>query len=93
VTITTRNKFADLQQMSSGITILFILAVFGYHHATTLPTPITESVLVYFDDLASGTYSVCKGTIYPAGLRGAILGWTDGVFNSWKKVYYGPSMS
>jgi uncharacterized integral membrane protein len=78
--------------MFSGILILVILAIFGYQHTTELPHPITETVMVYFNDLAADAQTVCVGKIYPAGLRGAILGWTDGVFDSWGSVYYGSSV-
>jgi hypothetical protein len=77
--------------MFTGLVILIMIAFFGYSHSTTLPQPITQFVLVYMDNLASDARSVCRGDLYPAGLRGAILGWSDGIFAAFKTVYYGPS--
>lgn len=34
----------------------------------------------------------CRTILYPAGLRGAIIGWSDGVFGgSFKNAYFGPA--
>ena len=79
--------------MFTGIIILILIATFGVFNSMQLPGDITQSVIVYRDDLSTDTRGACRGTIYAAGLRGAILGWTDGVFNVWNTTYYGPAGS
>jgi hypothetical protein len=79
--------------MFTGIVILIVLVIGGYNNSTTLPPGMTQSILVYMNDKSADALTACRGDIFPAGLRGAILGWTDGVFNSWNTTYYGPSGS
>jgi hypothetical protein len=76
--------------MISGIGVLIIILIVGYFNAMNLPGDITERVLVVVDERNP---FLCVGTITPAGLRGAIIGWTDGIFNSWGTDYYGPWVS
>jgi hypothetical protein len=33
----------------------------------------------------------CRTTSFPGGLRGAIIAWSDGIFNSLGVTYFGPS--
>jgi hypothetical protein len=79
--------------MFAGIIILIIIATFGVFNSMQLPGDISQSVIVYRDDKSSDSLAACRGIIYAAGLRGAILGWTDGVFDVWNTTYYGPAGS
>jgi hypothetical protein len=79
--------------MFTGILMLIILAIVGYNNSLTLPEGITQSLYVYMEDVGANSVTTCHGDVFPAGLRGAILGWTDGVFNAWNTTYYGPSGS
>jgi hypothetical protein len=79
--------------MFSGIIILILIATFGVFHASQLPADITQSVFVYRNDLSADTLAACRGDIFAAGLRGSIIGWTDGVFEAWNTTYYGPTGS
>jgi hypothetical protein len=75
--------------MFFGIIILILLITFGVFNSTNLPTGMTSDVWVYNEILGSGDLSVCRGSLNPAGLRGAILGWTDGLLQGWGSAYLG----
>ena len=74
--------------MFSGLAILGLLLVFGIQYATTLPPGISERVWVVQDTQVA---SVRTANLAPAGLRGSLLAWNDGIFNSWGVEYYGPT--
>jgi hypothetical protein len=75
--------------MFFGIIILIVIITFGIYNSSNLPNGITKDVWIYSDNLGSGEVSVCRGTLFPGGLRGSILGWTDGMLQGWKTVYFG----
>jgi hypothetical protein len=79
--------------MFTGIIILILITTIGVSESLELPSAISQSVVIYRNDKSVDTLAACTGTIYGAGLRGAIIGWTDGVFNSWNTTYYGPAGS
>ncbi len=69
-----------------GLAAMLTIAGFSGIHSTSMPDGINEKVLV----VSNGTSPfVCTGSLHPAGLRGAVLGWTDGVFESWGSLYFG----
>jgi hypothetical protein len=72
--------------MFTGILVLVITAAFGAIQASNLPSGITRQVWVVMDE---PNPFVCNGTITPAGLRGAIIGWTDGLLESMGTAYFG----
>ena len=37
------------------------------------------------------TPDTCKTILYPAGLRGSIIAWSDGIFGGLKQEYLGPA--
>ena len=37
----------------------------------------------------AGAGRVCRGSLKSPGLRGMIVGWTDGLFGSWCSLYNG----
>ena len=49
-------------------------------------TGISERVWIVTNVDSPTVYSVKLGT---AGLRGAIIGWNDGVFSDWQTTYFG----
>jgi hypothetical protein len=75
--------------MFTGILILFVILLFGVLTASTLPSGITEKVIIFRVEPSLGGMTVCRGTLTPAGIRGSILGWSDGFWKSWNETYYG----
>jgi len=51
-------------------------------HDNPMPTGRTVAI-----SMMNGTS--CKAEVYAAGLRGAIIGWSDGVFHAWGMQYTG----
>ena len=72
--------------MFSGVAVLGLVLVFGVVYGTILPPGISEKVWVVTD---AGTVTVYEGTLGTAGLRGAMIGWNDGVFQGWGPTYFG----
>ena len=72
--------------MFSGIAVLGLLLVFGVVYSTTRPPGIGQRIWVVID---AGTPTVWQGELRTAGLRGAMIGWNDGVFEGWGSTYFG----
>ncbi|KAL9117883.1 MAG: hypothetical protein Q9187_005573, partial [Circinaria calcarea] len=73
--------------MFGGLVVLGIILGFGIMYAQDLPPGISARVTVVMD-LGNKTF-VYTGGVTPAGLRGAMIGWNDGLFSSWGELYYG----
>ena len=72
--------------MIAGLVALGLFLVFGIVYSSNLPSGITERLWVVID---TGEPSIWSARIVTAGLRGALIGWNDGVFSSWGKTYFG----
>ena len=72
--------------MFSGVIVLFVTLLYGVIYASTLPPGITERVTVVMDVQGPASYS---GYLTGSGLRGAVIGWSDGFFSSWNVTYFG----
>ncbi len=72
--------------MISGLVILGITLVYGLDYASGLPPGITESVTIAIN--VNGTKAF-NAKLTNSGLRGTIIGWNDGLFDSWKEKYTG----
>lgn len=72
--------------MFTGVAVLGLILVFGIIYGSTLPPGISQRVWIV-------TYAdsplIYSGELGTAGLRGAIIGWNDGVFSEWKATYFG----
>jgi hypothetical protein len=77
--------------MISGILILVVILIFGVVEASNLPKGITERVWAVMK--VGNNVTACSGSLTPAGLRGAVIGWTDGLLQSWGAAYFGASAS
>jgi hypothetical protein len=75
--------------MFFGVIILVLLITFGFFNSSNLPLGITSDVWVYNTILGGQDLSVCRGSLHPGGLRGSILGWTDGMLQGWGSTYLG----
>lgn len=72
--------------MIFGVVVLGVTLFYGIDYAQSLPSGITDLVTVVEDVDGYKGYSA---TLKAAGLRGAVIGWSDGLFSSWKQLYYG----
>lgn len=79
--------------MFSGVLILIVLITFSVFNAGRLPPGISNIVWVFRKSAKETHGSVCRGTLNSPGLRGMIIGWTDGLFDSWGSVYHGSTLS
>ena len=70
----------------SGLVVLIGTLICGIQYATFLPPKITERVMVLADVRGPASYTI---RLNGAGLRGNIIGWNDGLFESWKGTYFG----
>ena len=72
--------------MFAGVTVLIVTLIYGINYSLNLPPGVSESVTVLMDVQGPASYS---GIITSAGLRGAIIAWSDGLFESWGGLYLG----
>lgn len=70
----------------SGLTVLIVTLIYGVNYSLYLPPGVTPRVTVLVDVQGPASYI---GELTCAGLRGTIIGWNDGLFESWKSTYYG----
>jgi hypothetical protein len=75
--------------MFGGVIMLVVLVIFGVFNAKDLPKGITEHVWIYKKKPSWEMGKVCQTTMMPPGLRGVMIGYMDGLFESWGKVYDG----
>ena len=70
-----------------GMVVLLVTLICGIFFASELPPEITKSVKVITESEGRvGSYDI---VLINAGLRGAILGWSDGLFENWRTTYFG----
>ena len=79
--------------MFGGTLILIILIYYGAHAANHLPPGVTDVVWIYRKEPMADIGRVCQARLKSPGLRGMIIGWTDGVFGSWGTVFNGKQVS
>lgn len=72
----------------SGMIVLLATLLCGIQYATFLPPKITErvTVLAYVEGRGPESYHI---NLHSAGLRGSLIGWNDGLFESWSGTYFG----
>ncbi|KAF7539912.1 hypothetical protein G7054_g1772 [Neopestalotiopsis clavispora] len=75
--------------MFCGVTILVFYVIYGLLEASRLPSGMPEVVWVFRKEPSLGIETVCRGTVTPAGVRGSIMGWTDGFLSNWGSTYFG----
>jgi hypothetical protein len=72
--------------MFCSIALLAVMLIFGVLYSQHLPPGITARVsIVKFLDRPL----VFSARLTAASLRGAIIEWHDGLFESWKQTYFG----
>lgn len=75
--------------MFCGIVILVFYVIYGFMESSRLPSGVPEVVWVFRKEPSLGIETVCRGVVTPAGVRGSIMGWTDGFLSNWGGTYFG----
>jgi uncharacterized integral membrane protein len=75
--------------MIGGCIMLVVLIIFGIMNANDLPEGVTETLWIYRKEPWRDMGRVCRKTLNPPGLRGVMIGYMDGLFESWGGVYHG----
>jgi hypothetical protein len=75
--------------MLAGNMVLVAILILGVYDSTQLPSSMTRLVWVFRYDNSLNTATVCNGTLTAPGVRGVIIGWTDGFLQSWGDTYFG----
>ena len=70
----------------SGLAVLGVTLIFGIIYANSIPQNMGKRVTVAMDAQGPASY---EGVLTTAGLRGALIGWNDGLLGSWKQSYFG----
>ena len=76
--------------MFSGVGVLSLVLVFGIEYGTILAPGISEKVWIVMD---AGAVTIYEAELGTSGLRGAMIGWNDGVFEAWGSTYFGSQPS
>ena len=71
----------------SGLAVLGVTLIFGIVYATTIPPQVGTRLTIAMT--VSGRTVTYEGTLATAGLRGSLIGWNDGLFESWRRTYFG----
>lgn len=74
--------------MFCGVAVLSVMLIFGFLYASSHPPGITERIWMVVK-VADTKPMVFDATLSTSGLRGAIIGWHDGLFESWSDTYIG----
>nr|XP_036583731.1 uncharacterized protein CTRU02_06370 [Colletotrichum truncatum]KAF6792874.1 hypothetical protein CTRU02_06370 [Colletotrichum truncatum] len=75
--------------MFAGNAILLCILIVGVVSSSQLPSSVNRVVWVFKYESSIHSATVCRGTLISAGVRGSIIGWTDGFLHSWGKAYGG----
>ncbi|MCJ1395957.1 hypothetical protein MMC18_008843 [Xylographa bjoerkii] len=78
-----------LCSMCGGLIVLGMVLVYGISYASTLPPGISDQIWVVQN---ADEPTLWEGELIAAGLRGAMIGWNDGIFSAWRTAYYGSSI-
>jgi len=93
ILVHSKTKWAEVKMrrpwctIFGGMAVLGVTLLYGIRYSYELPPGITERVVVAMD--VHGDVSIYAGTLATAGVRGAIIGWNDGLFSSWGTTYFG----
>lgn len=70
--------------MITGVIVYISLVIAGVRRTLYLPISGHTVAIAY-------PQGICRTDLYEGGLRGAIVAWSDGVFQGLRTVYFGPS--
>jgi hypothetical protein len=75
--------------MIAGNVILVVILIGGIFMAIQLPREVNKYVSVFKYEASINASTVCAGELLSPGVRGSIIGWTDGFLHSWGEAYQG----
>ncbi|KAH6887614.1 hypothetical protein B0T10DRAFT_562826 [Thelonectria olida] len=88
---TTRWRGAKMKRpwftMFAGNIVLLVLIIVGVFQCQHLPRNVDKNVTVYEHNKALNESYTCVAHLTPYGVRGAVIGWTDGFLTSWGDTY------
>lgn len=88
---TTRWRGAKMKRpwftMFAGNIVLLVMIIVGVFQCQRLPRNVDQSVTVFEHEGSLEGNITCIGSLTPYGVRGAIIGWTDGFLESWGDTY------
>lgn len=88
---TTRWRGAKMKRpwftMFAGNIVLLVLIIVGVFQCQQLPKKVDQSVTVYEFEKTLNEGVTCIAHLTPYGVRGAVIGWTDGFLQSWGDTY------
>ncbi|KAF9774616.1 hypothetical protein IL306_007339 [Fusarium sp. DS 682] len=88
---TTRWRGAKMKRpwftMFSGNIVLLVLIIVGVFQCQRLPKDIDQNVTVFEHIEGLNESFACIAHLTPYGVRGAVIGWTDGFLESWGDTY------
>lgn len=93
ILVNSKTKWAEVKMrrpwctIFGGMAVLGVTLLYGIRYSYELPPGITERVVVVME--VHGEVTMYAGTLATAGVRGAIIGWNDGLFSSWGTTYFG----
>lgn len=70
----------------AGGIVLVVTLIYGINYANGLPPAVTSRMTIINSPDSPGAYNI---NITSAGLRGTVIGWNDGLFESWNSTYFG----
>jgi hypothetical protein len=73
--------------MFTGNVVLVVMIVVGVFQSQRLPKSVNERMMIYKYETSLKLASVCVGEVTPYGVRGEIIGWTDGFLRAWGETY------
>ncbi len=94
VLVNSKTRWAEVKMkrpwctIFGGMAVLGVTLLYGIRYSYELPPGITERVVVVMD--VHCNYSMGAAQLTAAGLRGANIGWNDGLFSSWGTAFFGP---
>lgn len=88
---TTRWRGAKMKRpwftMFAGNIVLLVMIIVGVFQCQRLPRNVDQSVTVFEHEESLEGNVTCIGSLTPYGVRGAVIGWTDGFLESWGNTY------
>ncbi|KAF4472922.1 hypothetical protein FALBO_185 [Fusarium albosuccineum] len=94
---TTRWRGAKMKRpwftMFTGNIVLLVLIIVGVFQSQRLPRNVEHRVTIYEQGRGHRNATACIGQLTPYGVRGQIIGWTDGFLESWGDTYSPKSYS
>ncbi|KAL8789488.1 MAG: hypothetical protein Q9213_001101 [Squamulea squamosa] len=70
----------------SGAIVLLVTLIYGINYSSSLPPGVTGRMTVVENSQGPAAYTI---SLVSSGLRGTIIGWSDGLFENFRTTYFG----